>query len=657
MTGWLDSALHSCQHPETKKKKSMETRKRHTSQKQVPEWLQSILHSGTKDHVSNPYPKLGETVRITLEIPIEAEPEQVVLRSIPNGEQQLSKMRVTETRGEMQIWAGELLVNEPRVPYRFAIQAEERIWWINALGVSQQAPLGLFDFKLLANIPEISWLSHSVFYQIFPDRFANGDPTNDPAEGELEIYPGVTRKTYQWGEKAPASQDHFPFYGGDLKGIEDKLGYLQDLGINALYLNPIFTADSNHRYDVSDFRNVDPTLGGNDALVSLSGHLKAAGMRYILDIVPNHSGAGHAWFREASRDPQSPRRSAYFFREDDAYASWMGFGSLPKLNYADPGLRGEMYESDNSVFAHWLKPPYKADGWRVDVGNMLGRYNEHQLDGEILPAIRKTVKRASPDSYLIGENFYEAIGQLQGDAWDGVMNYAGFTEPFLGWLKAYKVEALCCDAILKAEQPLSTQAMVASWQTNLAAIPYSIALQQFNLLDSHDTPRIRSILEEDESLIRLAIMVQFTFPGVPCIYYGDEIGLADEEGFAQRNCFPWNRDQWNQDLLNFYKCLIHLRKTSEVLAKGSFQVLSWDDDSFIFQRTFARKRMIVTANRKAADNSYSLKTPLINPPGQTRLRGIFSGQHLILTPGEVKIPALGKGGEIWLEEFDFHGLD
>ena len=132
MTGWLDSALHSCQHPETKKKKSMETRKRHTSQKQVPEWLQSILHSGTKDHVSNPYPKLGETVRITLEIPIEAEPEQVVLRSIPNGEQQLSKMRVTETRGEMQIWAGELLVNEPRVPYRFAIQAEERIWWIAA---------------------------------------------------------------------------------------------------------------------------------------------------------------------------------------------------------------------------------------------------------------------------------------------------------------------------------------------------------------------------------------------------------------------------------------------------------------------------------------------------------------------------------------------
>lgn len=627
------------------------------SQNQVPEWLHNIVHTGTIDHISNPYPKMGETVVITLEVPLKAQPEQVVLRSIPNGEQQLSPMKATETRGVMHLWQGELVINEPRVPYRFAIQAEGYIWWINALGFSQQSPLGLFDFKLLANSPEIPWLNSSVFYQIFPDRFANGDPSNDPSEGELEVYPGVTRKTYSWGEKAPASRYHIPFYGGDLKGIEEKLGYLQELGVNAIYLNPIFTAYTNHRYDVADFRNVDPTLGGNKSLVSLSAALKAMGMHYILDIVPNHIGAGHPWFREAFDDPASPRRLAFYFKEGNAYASWMGFGSLPKLNYNDPQLRHEMFESETSVFAHWLKPPYKANGWRVDVGNMLGRYDEHQLDKEILPAIRKTVKQTSPKSYLIGENFFEAIGQLQGDAWDGVMNYSGFTDPFLGWLKPYEVHALRSELVLKSAQPLSTEAMIDSWQNNLAAIPYSIALQQFNLLDSHDTSRIRSVLKGDEALICLAIMVQFTFPGVPCVYYGDEIGLVDEEGFGQRNCFPWNQAQWNQDLLSFYKLLIRLRKTNDVLAKGSFQVLNWDEDSFVFQRAFAGKRVIVTANRNASPDGYKFTSNNMPHPEIKKLTGLFSGKQMLFSSEEVQIPPLEKGGEIWLEEADIQKLD
>ncbi len=626
----------------------MEIKQTPVFQEQAPEWIRQIVHTGTTDHVSNPYPSLGEVVKIRLEIPTGGIPEQVILRSIPNGEQQLQAMHKVNGRNQMNLWEGELLINEPRVPYRFAIQTEGRVWWLTAAGVSTVIPAASFDFKILADNPKIGWLSQAVFYQIFPDRFANGDPSNDP-NGEIEAYPGVSRKTYPWGQPVKYDRKLLPFYGGDLKGIEDRLEYLQRLGVNAIYLNPIFTAYTNHRYDVADFRNVDPTLGGNEALISLSEALRRAEMRYILDIVPNHSGAGHPWFREAVKDPTSPHRSAFYFDKEQNYASWMGFGSLPKLNYSDPALRREMFESETSVFASWLKPPYESDGWRVDVANMLGRYDEQQLDQDVLPAIRKTVKHANPQSYLIGENFFEAAGQLQGDAWDGVMNYSGFSEPLLHWLKGFEIGALRCDPVLKSEKSLSTEALVRSWQENLAAIPWTIALQQFNVLDSHDTSRIRTALDGDDAFIRLAVMVQFTFPGVPCVYYGDEIGLADENGFAQRNCFPWEEDKWDKNLLAFYQRLISLRKQSEVLAEGSFQVLYWEDDLLVYQRLLGQKRIIVTSSRIDQPNGFILKSDLFNTNGIERLQSLFGDESLVLHPGEIKIPALPRGGAIWLK--------
>lgn len=613
----------------------------------APEWIYDCLHTGSSDHVSNPYPALGETVSIRLEVPALGNPDQIVLRSIPNGEQQFQSMRLVNARGSMNIWEAEILVNEPRVLYRFAIQDNGQIWWLNAAGVSSQVPFGLFDFKLLANFPEIPWLSSSVFYQIFPDRFANGDPSNDP-NGAIEAYPGYSRKTHPWGQVAEENRKVFPFYGGDLKGIEDNLAHLQQLGVNALYLNPIFTAYTNHRYDVADFRNVDPTLGGNEAFVSLSKSIKALNMRIILDIVPNHCGAGHPWFQEAHKDPESPRRSAFFFGNDNDYVSWMGFGSLPKLNYNDSFMRAEIFESDSSVFATWMLPPYSVDGWRVDVGNMLGRYNEHQLDAELLPAIRKAVKRVNPQSYLMGENFFEAVGQLQGNAWDGVMNYSGFTEPTLHWLSGFSLDALRCKAELVSEKPITTETLVKTWQDNLAAIPWAVALQQFNLLGSHDTSRLGSVLKGDDELIRMAVMIQFTFPGVPCVYYGDEIGLSNEAGFAQRNCFPWDKSTWDVDLFSFYQKLIALRKENQILAQGSFQILYWDEDIIIYQRLLAGERVLVTANRGEIREGFSFRSPWVETDSSINLVGLFCGKQITLTNTEIKIPALAKGGEIWL---------
>ena len=281
-----------------------------------PTWLAHVLHVPTADYLSNPNPAMGETITVRLLIPSQANPDQVVFRTIPNGEQQFTAMTRHSEQGGYGVWEAPLKVNEPRVSYRFAIQTEGRVWWLNALGISIHTPLAMFDFKLLAGFQPISWLERSVFYQIFPDRFANGDPSNDPVE-EADPHQRYTRKTFPWGEKAPRDRKLMPFYGGDLAGIEAHLDYLEQLGVNALYLNPIFTAFTNHRYDVSNFREVDPVLGGDQALVSLRQALSQRDMRYVLDIVPNHSGFMHPWFQSALQDKKGEERGFFYFAENE----------------------------------------------------------------------------------------------------------------------------------------------------------------------------------------------------------------------------------------------------------------------------------------------------------------------------------------------------
>lgn len=613
-----------------------------------PSWLAHVLHTPTADYLSNPNPALGETITVRLLIPIQATPDQVVLRTIPNGEQQFTAMLPQSTQAGYSVWEASLKLNEPRVNYRFAIQAEGRVWWLNALGTSIHTPLALFDFKLLAGFQPISWLEQSVFYQIFPDRFANGDASNDPVE-ETDPRHRYTRKTFAWGEKAARDRHLMPFYGGDLAGIEAHLDYLEQLGVNALYLNPIFTAFTNHRYDVSDFREVDPVLGGDQALISLRRALSRRDMRYVLDIVPNHCGFMHPWFQSALQDSESETRDFFYFGENKQdYTSWMGFGHMPKLNYASEALRREMIEDEDSVFAYWLKPPFSADGWRVDVGNMLGRHDAHQINLELLRSIRAAVKKTSPDAYLMGENFFEATDQLQGDGWDAVMNYTGFADPILHWLTSYEQDALRCDTVLKTEIPWDTQTMLEAWNENLASVPWQIALQQFNLLDSHDTPRLITLLNGDKTFSQLAAIVQFTFPGVPCLYYGDEIGLTNEEGFDSRNCFPWEGNKWDQESLGFYKKLIALRRNNLALARGEFRVLHFEQDLLVFARVLGEEWLLVTANRSEhAHPPMRIEIPALGLPGEREFSALFTSGCIKAGNGWLELPAIPKGGEVW----------
>jgi alpha-glucosidase len=442
------------------------------------------------------------------------------------------------------------------------------------------------------------------------------------------------------------------FYGGDLTGINQSLDYLQELGVNALYLNPVFTAYSNHKYDVADYENVDPHFGGNQALLALRRSLDERGMRYMLDIVPNHCGFWHPWFQAARQDASAPEAEFFtFMQHPEEYASWLGVWSLPKLNYRSQELRRRIYAGPQAVFRRWLQPPYAADGWRVDVANMLARQGPTQMGAEIARGIRQAVKETQPQAYLLGENFFDASAQLQGDQWDGVMNYRGLAFPLLDWLRGFKRWAHGMGEAICSPQPWPTQALATMLQERLAAIPWCVALQQYNLLDSHDTPRLRSELGDNDALQRLAAIVQFSFPGVPGLYYGDEIGMLDTPGLDSRGCMIWDRQRWNLDLFAFYQRLIALRRASPILQHGGFQILAVEEDLLAYQREAAAGRILVIAQRNLTPRPAApLAVAHGAIPDGAAFTEYFSGCRSVVSNGRLPLPDLPQGGSLWLED-------
>lgn len=436
-------------------------------------WLNTIHHDGSEKYVSNLTPRLNETVKIYLRLAAAAPVREIYLRTVPDGEQAFIPMTPAQKVPPVQWWVADLFINEPCVNYRFLVVAEDGAWFFSAAGVTNYDPLDATDFRILADYSSPGWLQDTVFYQIFPDNFANGDPSLNPAPETFE-YAGHRPQTYPWAEPLPPGAPYSQsYYGGDLPGIGQRLDYLEKLGVNALYLNPIFTAYSCHRYDVVSYDEVDPILGGNEALIVLRQALQTRNMRYILDIVPNHCGMAHPWFLAAQAARTAPEFEFFTFTHyPDEYISWGPYRSLVKLDFRSAELRRRLYRDPGSPFQRWLQPPYSANGWRVDVGNMLGRQGASQLNGEVIREIRTAVKAARPEAYLLGENFHDASAQLQGDQWDGVMNYSGFSSPLLSWLAGFARTALDFRGIITSPRPFLTSALAATWQSRLAAIPW-----------------------------------------------------------------------------------------------------------------------------------------------------------------------------------------
>jgi neopullulanase len=403
------------------------------------------------------------------------------------------------------------------------------------------------------------WVKRAVFYQIFPDRFARSPRTKHPRG--LHFKP--------WGSP-PAEQG---FQGGDLYGVVDKLDYLADLGVTALYLNPVFASAANHRYHTYDYLHIDPLLGGNAALAELIEAAHQRDIRIVLDGVFNHASRGFwAFHHILENGSNSPYLDWFLIRDwplrpydnpDNLpinYDAWWGIAGLPKFNIKNPGVRDYLLE----VAEFWVR--FGIDGWRLDVPEEID-------DAPFWQDFRRVVKAANPEAYIVGEIWHEAHEWLQGDRFDAVMNYI-FSRAAYGFFAA---ETLRMDYKPGGYPlvPLNANAFAKTVEKMLSLYGWEVIQAQLNLLDSHDTARTLWIVNNDESALRLCVLFQMTMPGAPCIYYGGEIGMTGGPDPDCRRAFPWQDElQWNHALLVFYRRAIHLRHRYPVLSAGSFRTVT-----------------------------------------------------------------------------------
>jgi cyclomaltodextrinase len=444
------------------------------------------------------------------------------------------------------------------------------------------------------NIQTPDWVKNAVFYQIFPDRFARSPRIKHPR--------GIRFKP--WGSP-PQEQG---YQGGDLLGVVDKLDYLQELGITALYLNPIFSSASNHGYHTYDYCQVDPLLGGNDALRELLDEAHARDMRVVLDGVFNHASRGFWPFHHVLENGGNSPYIDWFIIHDwplrpyihDAknphnYASWWGLPALPKLNTDNPGVRDYLL----GVARHWIK--FGIDGWRLDVPAEID-------DDKFWQEFRRVVKGANPQAYIVGEIWSEARRWLQGDQFDAVMNYL-FTVPAINFFAAETVR-LDYEKENYDLQPFTALDFAQAIDEMFALYDWQINFAQLNLLDSHDTGRALWVMGEDKSALRLALLCMMTMPGAPCIYYGDEIGLSAGDDPLCREAFPWDKQTtWDRDLLAYFRQAIALRHRYPALRTGRFETLLARGYSYAFRRVLDGEEAIVIFNTAGSLTRLSLKLP------------------------------------------------
>lgn len=502
----------------------------------------------------------------------------------------------------------------PSTRYAFKAVAASTQRWLAADGEHPMVPPESSMFRVSRETPP-DWVSRQVFYQVFPDRFARGSasdalPADDAAAASRgpAFTPAASPMSYSdrprpvrqlaWGE--PLDPDHAPnsFYGGDLDGIVEHLPHIAErVGATALYLNPVFTAASNHRYDTEDYRQVDPRLGGDAALVRLREATRARSMRLVLDAVLNHTGAHHPWFNRwglqptvgAAQSPDSPWRRWYAFDGAGEPIGWKGLAGLPVLDFANPQVRHELVDGPDSVLRHWLRPPFSIDGWRLDVIHMLGEGPGAVRNAAHVRAIRRAIKSENADAYVLGEHFAEATRWLQGDQEDGAMNYHGFTHPVWSWLAGI-------DSTLHPLR-IGGRDLDRAFTRARAVIPYDQQLAQLNLLDSHDSPRFRTLVGGDIARVKLGMTMLFTHPGAPCVYYGDEFGMEGAGDPDCRRCVDWSEAGWERSLLEHVRQLASWRRERADWQRGAWATLAADDDWIVYARYTDRQATVVAVNR------------------------------------------------------------
>lgn len=453
------------------------------------------------------------------------------------------------------------------------------------------------------------WVEDAIFYQIFPDRFANGDLTNDPAY----LRP--------W-DALPTRWD---FHGGDLRGIIQKFDYLLDLGINAIYLNPIFQASSNHRYNTTDYLKIDDKLGDLRDFKALIEVAHRNGVRIVLDGVFNHCGRGFFAFTDvlenqehsAYRDWFTIQRypvDAYSPGEARDYLAWWRNKSLPKFNTSNPQVRQYLLK----VARYWIEQG--ADGWRLDVPNEIA-------DESFWAEFRQVVKSANPDAYLLGEIWNVQPEWVGEEHFDGLMNYP-VKDAILGLLTDRLKASDFADVMEKI----------------LSMYPRENGYAMYVPVGTHDTERVLTALSGDIKKVMLAMLIQFAYPGSPGVYYGDEIGLEGGKDPDCRRTFPWEESRWNSELHDWVKKLVSLRKRSPALRRGSLQSILVDDarSCCAFLRQLGDERLLVVINSSSNRRQLHLPVEKLGWKDGTIVHNLLDSNEMTVSAGSllVTIPPL-----------------
>ncbi|MGR5132247.1 maltodextrin glucosidase [Vibrio alfacsensis] len=603
--------------------------------------LPFIFHSQTEDGLVFD----GEQLNVTLKT------EKIMFDSVhvrcePDNEEYLFEMSPCDNAGELQLWSAQFAANKDRdvTHYVFKLVQGKQQFWLDGRGVHKRMPAKEFHFKLNTQSQPPSWVQQQVFYQIFPDRFATSQDETTIRHAYAKYDPKAMVKS--WGEAVGSHHNTGAreFFGGDLKGVEQNLDYLAELGVTALYFNPLFTAPSNHKYDTTDYFNIDPMFGTNEQFARLCEKVRGQQMKIVLDAVFNHTSVHHPWFDinkegDGAYDyPQSQYRDYYFFEGDsNKYIGWKGIDSLPVLNFENEQVRDYIYQSEQAVIKHWLNPPYSVDGWRFDVIHMLGEGEGAKNNAYYVEAFRQATKSVNSNAYVLGEHFFEATQWLQGGQEDGAMNYYGFAHP---------VRALIANQDIMYD-PIEINALeFKEWLDEARAkIPFANQLSQLNQLDSHDTARFLTLLKGDEQKMRLALALLMTYVGTPCIYYGSEVGLEGGLDPDNRRCFPWEQLS-DSEWLRFYQRWIEIRKQFKSLQSGSILWLHCDEQTMVYARQLREETIVVAFNLSAQDVEVTLPLWQLGVDAQN-LYQIWEGSGKVAYSGHFSVKISALSCDMW----------
>lgn len=554
-------------------------------------------------------------------------------------------------------------IGDEPVYYYFQVVKRAEVCYYNRLGATSDVQ-SCYAFRITPGFHAPEWAKGAVMYQIFVDRFNRGNEANDVQTNEY-LYIGMPVYLEKDWEKLPGSLDVGRFYGGDLQGVWDKLDYLEYLGVEVIYFNPLFVAPSNHKYDCQDYDHIDPhlTLIQNDGGQLLSegdSNVKATkyqmrtadpdnlaasdrffeqflqavhdrGMRVIIDGVFNHCGSFNKWLdREliyknqgsyvpgAYLSADSPYRSFFKFNDENAwpynksYDGWWGHDTLPKLNYEESP---KLYQYIMNIARKWVSAPYHADGWRLDVAADLGRSSafNHQFWRDF----RSQVKDANPDALILAEHYGDPGSWLQGDQWDTVMNYDAFMEPLSWFLTGMEKHSDERNTLLYGDG----HAFFRSMNHHMSRMQIQSVQTAMNQLSNHDHSRFLTRTNQqigriqtagaakasegvNYGVFREAVMVQMTWPGAPTLYYGDETGVCGWTDPDSRRTYPWGKEDY--ELIEFHRYMVNFHKRLPALKLGSLKQLKADHQLIAYGRMKGKNRCVIAINNLSAKRTVEL---------------------------------------------------